>query len=146
MCWPQPAHVTLLHFSQVAGAHIGFLLLVSLFLCAKQFGEEAWFFRVVFVALATLSLWNATHYLVNVLAAAAPRGFATFAAFNCTAHIVSLSFGFLLVGAFKRVLTGAPGEVSPVEIFNVDAVPSQNLCCRVASLTDLAVNDHVLAG
>jgi hypothetical protein len=49
------------------------------------------------VALAALSFWNASHYLINVLATAAPSGFATFATFNCTAHIVSLSTGVFVI-------------------------------------------------
>ena len=83
MCWPQPAQVTLPHFSQPAGEH----MVVSFFLLlAEQSGEEAWFLWVILVTLALLGLWNSAHNLADVLSTAAPSCFAAFTAGYFLAH------------------------------------------------------------
>jgi hypothetical protein len=45
------------------------------------------------VTRATLTLWDSSHHLINVLAAAAPRRFTALAASNLLAHYFSLIYG-----------------------------------------------------
>lgn len=59
-------------------------------LFAEQAREEARLDGVVLVTLATLRRGNATHDLVDVLAAAGPGGFSALTAGNLTAHDDSL--------------------------------------------------------
>jgi hypothetical protein len=61
-------------------------------LLAKQSSQESWLLGVVCVALALLGLRGTAHYLVNVLAAAAPGGFAALAASYFLTHFDSLLF------------------------------------------------------
>jgi hypothetical protein len=47
------------------------------------------------MALTTVSLWDSSHHLINVLTAAAPGGFAAFATGYFLTHFLSLN---LLIG------------------------------------------------
>lgn len=97
MCWPQPAQVTLLQMLQVAGAHMVFLLFLSL-LRAHEAGEESWFLRVVLVTLALLRLWDASHDLIYVLSTSGPTGFAALAAGDFLTHFL-VSFRCIFAGS-----------------------------------------------
>ena len=88
MWFPQPLQVTLVQVSQIAGLHMMRLLL----LLAEKTGQESWLLGIVCVSLALLGLRDTAHYLVYVLAAAAPGGFAALAAGYFLTHFGSLLF------------------------------------------------------
>lgn len=96
MWFPQPLQVTLLQVAQIAGLHMMLLLL----LLAEQTGQESRLLGIVCVSLALMGLWGTAHYLVYMLAAAAPGGFAALAAGYLLTHFGSLLIWWSSVPGF----------------------------------------------
>ena len=47
--------------------------------------------------------------------------------------------------SFFRILAASPGEITAIEVYGVNAVPSKYLGCGVATLTNLTVNQDALS-
>ena len=65
----------------------------NLLFAAKKLGEET---RFSFVTLAALVLGDATHYLIDVLAAASPGCFSALSAGDFSTHLELLNSVFII--------------------------------------------------